>query len=292
MTRTIAITLSLALMCSTTAWAQDEAQQPGAQPQPGAAAQQDQPQPQPGAAAGQDAAAPASEAQPAGAREQAQQDPTQMFVTETYNANMFEIKAGELAAQRAQDDQVKQFARQMVQDHQKANQQLKQVAQSKQIMLKEQLDPMHQAKLQKLQQCSAQDFGRKYINSQAAGHMMQVLEFRYQSQNLQDAELKQWAMQMTPKLEEHLKHATQIATKMAGGMEAQPAGAREPAEGTPSQRPGQTGTDTGTGATDPGTSGERPGQQPGERGTGAPEKSSESGAGTGTGTAGQPGQQE
>src|SRR5918993_816380 len=111
MFRTIAAsTASLALICSTAAFAEDTAQKSGA-------------------AAGQD---------------QQQQHPTQMFVMDTYSSNLFEIQAGQLAAQGAQDDQIKQFARQMVQDHTQANQQLKQAAQSKQIQVQEQLDPVHQ----------------------------------------------------------------------------------------------------------------------------------------------------
>ena len=276
MFRTIAAsTASLALICSTAAWAEDTAQKSGA------AAGQDQQQSQSDAAAqGQsdkqkasDAAAsavaqPASaEAQPAAAtdadaqaaanRDQAQQDPTQAFVMDTYTCNLFEIQAGQLAAQRAQDDQIKQFARQMVQDHTQANQQLKQAAQSKQIQVQEQLDPVHQAKLQKLQKLPAQEFGRKYINSQVAGHMMSVLEFRYQSENLQDPQLKQWAAQTLPKLEEHLKHATEIATKQAGGQ-ARTAGERESGGARSGEQSGeQPGQRSGTGASDQsGTSGQ------------------------------------
>ena len=267
MFRTIAATTaSLALICSTAALAEDTAQKSGA------AAGQDQQQSQSDTAAQDpsnqqsDAAAASADAQPAAAsdtdaqaaagRDQAQQDPTQMFVKDTYSSNLFEIRAGQLAAQKAQDDQIKQFARQMVQDHTQANQQLKQAAQSKQIQVQEQLDPVHQAKLQKLQKCSPQEFGRKYINGQVAGHMMNVLEFRYQSENLQDPQLKQWAAQTLPKLEEHLKHATEIATKQAGGQ-ARTAGERQSGDATSGQEPGQRSGQTGTGASDQsGTSGQ------------------------------------
>jgi putative membrane protein len=270
MFRTIAATLSLALIFSSAAWAQDPAQQSDAaaqdQQQQDQQQQQQQRESQAGAAAAaeaQPAAATDAEAEAAAGRDQGQQDPTQMFVKETYSSNLFEIQAGQLAAQRAQDDQIKQFARMMVEDHTKANQQLKQAAQSKQIQVQEQLDPVHQAKLQKLQKLPAQEFGRKYINGQVAGHMVNVLEFQYQSQNLQDPQLKQWATQTLPKLEEHLKHATQIASKQAGGQ-ARTAGERESGGATSGQDASQprSGADasnesgTSSGQSGAGTSGQ------------------------------------
>jgi putative membrane protein len=174
-------------------------------------------------------------------------DPTKAFIKDASMSNIFEIQAGHLAAKRVQDDQIKQFAQQMVQDHTQAQQQLKQVAQAAGVQLHDQLDMLHQAKLQKLQQCTSSDFQRKYINGQAAGHMMNVLEFRYQSQNAQNDQVKQLASQMLPKLEQHLKHATDLANQQAGGSsgEARTASERERSDSTTGTR---SGSDTGTGA--------------------------------------------
>jgi len=223
MRRTIATLLAGALLCPVVAPTFAQEQDRPASGTPAAGEDQNRA----GSEQARDAAAAGEDrAQAAAGRDQAEQDPVKSFVKEAYNTNLYEVQAGQLAGQKAQDDEIKQFARTMVEDHQKANQQLKQVAQSKQIQLDEQLDEVHKAKLAKLQKCSAQDLGRKYINGQAAGHMMTVLEFRYQSQNLQDPQLKQWATTMLPKLEQHLDHATKIATRQAGGAEARPAGER------------------------------------------------------------------
>src|SRR4051812_28044303 len=53
------------------------------------------------------------------------------FLKEAAVDNMCEIKMSEVAQSQATDPQVKQLAQQMIQDHQQAGDQLKQLAQSK-----------------------------------------------------------------------------------------------------------------------------------------------------------------
>jgi len=190
-----------------------------------------------------------AQAQAAAAKQQSgqQQDPVQMFIMEAYSSNLFEIQAGQLAQKQAQSQEIKQFAQMMMKDHQQANQQLKQLAQSAGAQVQEQLDPVHQAKLQKLQQLPQTEFDRKYINGQASGHMANVLEFTYQSKNAQNDQVKQFATKMLPQLEQHLKHATDLAGQQAGGGgEAQPASAKQPADQQQQQQQEQQQQDQGT----------------------------------------------
>jgi len=176
-------------------------------------------------------------------------DPTKAFLKEASVSNVFEIQLGQLAAKRVQDDQIKQFAQQMVQDHQQAQQQLKQTAQAAGVQLHDELDTVHQAKLQKFQQCPTSEFQRKYINCQAAGHMENVLEFRHQSQNAQNDQVKQLASQMLPKLEQHLKHATDLANQQAGGAGGEARTASERQRGDAGTTGTRSASDAGTGAT-------------------------------------------
>jgi putative membrane protein len=267
--RTILASLALALMMSF-AVAEDpnRSAAPGAQSDAqstdAAAAQRDP-------AADTTAATDDAAAQPAAARDTAEaspKDPAQAFIMEAYSGNLFEIQAGQWVAQKAQDDQTKQFARMLVQDHQKANQQLKQIAQSANIPVQEKLGAVHQAKLQKMQQCSASELSRKFIFGQVAGHTMNVLEYGYQAQNAQNDQVKQYASQALPKLQQHLQQATDLATQQMGGAEARPAGerlrgdtdtgAQQPRQGASDRTTGEgAGTGTGTGASDqPDTAGQ------------------------------------
>jgi putative membrane protein len=235
MFRTLACITSLSLL-STAALAAEGQDKAGAPSQE---------QSRDAGAAAQPAASSEGKAQSDAAAEQGEQDPTRAFIKEAYSSNLFEVQLGELAAQRAQDDQVKQFARSMVADHTKANEELKRLGQSGDKQTSERLDAVHQAKLQKMQRLPASEFDRKYIFSQVAGHTMNVLEFRYQSQNAQDQQVKQYATQTLPKLEQHLQHANKIA-KQQGGGEAGTAAGRLGAE---QARPGEQQDSQGTSST-------------------------------------------
>src|SRR5581483_7954461 len=68
---------------------------------------------------------------PGAAQAGAQEDKPheQHFIQMASSDNNFEIQLGQMVAQKAQDQRVKELAQRIVQDHQKAEQQLKQVAQ-------------------------------------------------------------------------------------------------------------------------------------------------------------------
>src|SRR5262245_36588594 len=62
------------------------------------------------------------------------------FVTDVAKDGMAEVELGQLAEQKASSDQVKQFAQRMVADHSKANDELKTLAQNKNITLPTAID--------------------------------------------------------------------------------------------------------------------------------------------------------
>ena len=248
MNRTIPFALSLALIGPAAALAEDQAQssqqdqqqQQQQQSQSDAAAAQDQASDAAAPAAAEDSAATAAEdqAQPAAGRQAGEQDPVKMFITDMYSHNLYEIQLGQLAQRQAQDQQVKRFAQMLIEDHTKANQQLKQIAQSAQVQVQEKLDPVHQAKLQKKQQLPKSEFTRKFLNDQVAGHTAGILELTYQANKSQNQQVKQFAVQQLPKMEQHLTQVTELARAHAGGSgaEARPASERQPGDAAQPQQ--------------------------------------------------------
>ena len=185
------------------------------------------------------------------------QNMDQKFVEFASTNDQFEIQAAKLAEQKAEDDQIKQMAKMIQQDHQQSSQKLQQAAQQAGVQVSQQLKPHQQAMLQELQQMEGQEFDRAWLYGQVAGHTKAVLKFRDASRESENEHLRQFAQQALPKLQQHLQHAQE----MAQFDTAQTAGASERAGDQPngrsidrsSDRPG-TGTDksrTDKSGTDP-----------------------------------------
>jgi putative membrane protein len=175
-----------------------------------------------GNAAGDARAQAAAAREGAAAGAQGQMSEEQAFVRGAASGGMLEVQAAKLALQKAQRQEVKDFAQKIIDDHTKSNQQLMQIAQSKQIQVPREMKAGHRGELQDLQELSGQQFEDAYIIGQVGDHMKMVLKFRNCSQKLQDAELKKFAQQQLPALQQHLQHAQQLA----GWDAAQTAGAR------------------------------------------------------------------
>jgi putative membrane protein len=94
----------------------------------------------------------------------------QQFVEKASIVNMAEIQLGQLAVERAQDPQVKQFAQTMIDDHTKAQEQLKTVAGSQNIPIPSALDSKHQKLHDKLAKLQGAEFDRAYMDAMVDGH--------------------------------------------------------------------------------------------------------------------------
>jgi putative membrane protein len=141
----------------------------------------------------------------------------QKFVEKAAEGGMAEVQLGQLAAQRAQSDEVKQFAQRMVTDHSTANDKLKKVASQKGITLPANLDSSTQREYEKLEKLSGNKFDREYMSHMVADHKNDVKEFESEAKSAKDADIKTFASTTLPTLQEHLKMAqsTEAAAKNA-----------------------------------------------------------------------------
>jgi putative membrane protein len=100
----------------------------------------------------------------------APQSDAQKFFEKAAIANMAEIRLGQLATQRAESPDVKQFGQMMVDEHTKALDQLKEAAQKANITLPTDIDSKHQKKQDKLSQASGAEFDKKYMDAMVDAH--------------------------------------------------------------------------------------------------------------------------
>jgi putative membrane protein len=137
------------------------------------------------------------------------------FIMNAAKDGMAEVEIGKLATEKASNPQVKQFGQRMVDDHGKANEELKTLAQNKNVTLPTELDPKHKATRDRLSKLSGDAFDHAYMQEMVVDHRKAVNAFRTEEKSGTDPDIKAWAAKTLPTLEEHLKLA-QEANKAVG----------------------------------------------------------------------------
>lgn len=132
------------------------------------------------------------------------------FVVEAASSSMMEVELGQLAVQKASSQEVKNFAQKMVDDHSKANQKLKQIAQKKNIALPGAVGEDHKKHIDDLREKSGREFDKEYMNLMVDEHKEDVNKFEEAANDLNDNELKSWATETLPTLRQHREEAERI----------------------------------------------------------------------------------
>jgi putative membrane protein len=125
------------------------------------------------------------------------------FMKNAAIGGMAEVELGKLAQQNGHAQQVKDFGARMVQDHSKANDELKSIAQQKGVQLPDQLDAEHQAMRDRLAKLQGDAFDRAYMRMMTTDHDKDVKEFRKEAQASKDPDLKRFARDTLNTIEQH-----------------------------------------------------------------------------------------
>ena len=129
------------------------------------------------------------------------------FAAKAAQGGMAEVKLGQLAKDKGSSQGVKDFGQKMIDDHTKANDDLKSVASKEGVTLPTSLDARDQATYDRLSAMSGTAFDKAYMHDMVTDHRMDVNEFRRESEHGTDPGLKAFAASTLPTLEEHLKLA-------------------------------------------------------------------------------------
>ena len=122
------------------------------------------------------------------------------------------MQLGQLAEQKSESNDVKQFAQKMVSDHsQMGDKWFKPVA--KQMGVSEPKGPSKKDKklIEKLQGLSGPQFDTEYIQAMLKDHKADLKDFQNEAQMAQDPSVKQIAQQGTEVIAKHLQMIEQIA---------------------------------------------------------------------------------
>jgi len=160
----------------------------------------------------------------------------QNFIKDAAKGGMMEVHMGKLGVQHAQNDQVKQYAQRLIDDHTKANAELKQLASQKGVTLPDDKvasdassdterskvrdilsgDHKEHAAMKKLEGLSGTDFDREFVRMAVDDHEKDVKEFEKEAQKADDTDLKAWAQKTAPTLREHLQQAKTLQAQVGG----------------------------------------------------------------------------
>ncbi len=132
------------------------------------------------------------------------------FVKDAAEGAMTEVELGKLAQEKGSSDAVKDFGKRMVEDHSKANEELKQAAVKASIDVPNTAPKKAQKAKDKLSKLSGTEFDRAYAKMMLKDHKSDVKDFDNEAKNGSAPEVKDFAAKTLPKLQEHLKLAEQL----------------------------------------------------------------------------------
>jgi putative membrane protein len=135
---------------------------------------------------------------------------------------MAEVNASRLAERKADNDAVKAFARRMVQDHSKANDELANVAQHADIRLPAELDQEHRAMQAELEKLSGPEFDVGYMRIQVQEHQKAVQLLEWEIGSGQHAKVQHLASEVLPNVINHLQMAQEIMVRLTGQIAREP----------------------------------------------------------------------
>ena len=131
----------------------------------------------------------------------------QAFVTKLAGVGMAEIELGTLAKDKASSREVKAFAQRMIDEHKKAGDELKAIAERKHFAWPSTLPADATALKDRLSKLSGAAFDRAYIDAMVSGHREVLTEVRTEAQSGSDPEVKAWAAKASSVVQAHLTHA-------------------------------------------------------------------------------------
>jgi putative membrane protein len=141
------------------------------------------------------------------------------FVNDVVAGNTAEIELSRMAAERATNPEVKEFARTMVREHTTAGNELKQALTPHRIEVRDVMDEKHRDLSQELSRKSGSEFDHEYMAAMVDDHerMKNLLEGRANEKpNNQPVEnaVNQFAAKTLPAVQHHLEMAQQLEDRL------------------------------------------------------------------------------
>ena len=137
-----------------------------------------------------------------------------MFVKKAIRGNFNEIDTAKMALQKSQNDQVKQFAQKMIDDHGKMLDDLHTLAGQENIKYKDEPNPDGKKLAAKLDGLSGAEFDKAYVKGMVKDHKEDVRDFQAEINTGKDQPTKDAAQKSLPVIQDHLQMIEGIQKSM------------------------------------------------------------------------------
>ena len=136
-----------------------------------------------------------------------------IFVKDALEGGMAEVQLGQLALQKSNNADVKQFAQKMVDDHTKMGEQMKPIAQQIGVKIPDGPSKKDKATIAKLQALNGDDFDKAYMKDMVKDHKSDLNDFKTEATSGSNPVVQNAANQGSQIISEHLQMAEQINQK-------------------------------------------------------------------------------
>ncbi len=136
------------------------------------------------------------------------------FMMEAASGGMMEVELGRIAQDNSLNPRVKGFGKMMVDDHSKANDEMKSLAVSKNVTLPNSPTEDQMKEINDLKSKKGPEFDKAYMGMMVDDHKKDVDKFQDVSENSKDPDVKAFASKILPTLKVHLDSAKAINDKL------------------------------------------------------------------------------
>ncbi|HYG42935.1 MAG TPA: DUF4142 domain-containing protein [Bordetella sp.] len=134
-----------------------------------------------------------------------------LFMEAATRAGLFELRSGDLALQRATDDEIRAYVQAVMRDQVEARERLMAIAAAKSRAVPSAIGGEQHAVLSQLQKAPTSLFDAMYLEKVAVDGQAAVLAlFRHAVRNSKDPEIQAYAASMVPMLQRHLDQARRL----------------------------------------------------------------------------------
>jgi putative membrane protein len=145
-------------------------------------------------------------------------DADNRFIQRASQDGKAEIRMGQLIVQKAQRPDLRNFGQTLINDHTRMDQQLTQIAAQKSVLIPTQADAAHQRMIDTLANLSGTDFDQTVVQDAIREHQTEIQLYQQAANTVQDPDLRAFAQQNLPTLQQHLTMARQLQIESVGSQ--------------------------------------------------------------------------